>query len=68
MSNIFMKALTSFIVENGEGELEAREIAQIAIRVADKALEGLTDRKLSPEEILGLFTLAYEEFIKESND
>jgi len=68
MANIFMKALATFISDNGEGELEPREIAQIACRVADRALEFADDKKLTPEEIFSLLSTAYEEFNKESND
>lgn len=63
------KFLTEAILKkNGEGTLEGREIAQIAMRVADQALEDFSDKKMSPAEIFGLLTLAYDEFKKESND
>jgi len=51
-----------------DGELTGIEIAQIAMRVADQGLEAYADKKLTPEEIFALFTRAYEEYKKESND
>ena len=64
----FLALLGSFVRENGDGELETREVVQIALRVADKALELYADKKITPEEIWVLFNTAYEEYKKESND
>lgn len=63
---MFLKNLLN--LESEEGVLEPREIAQIALRVADKALESLDDKKMTPAEIYDLLVLAYQEYQKEVSD
>ena len=63
-----MDVLNALASVFGEGELEGREVAQIALRVADAALERYDDKKLSPDELLELVSIAYAEFKKEADD